>query len=148
MSGQEATGYAGDVSVRAAWDSLAQQPEATLVDVRSKAEWIFVGIPVLSAVGKAPLLVEWNDFASGQLVPDFIGRLTQALAEQNVGKDAPLFFLCRSGNRSRSAAIAATNVGYAQCFNLEHGFEGNLDSARHRGTAAGWKAEGLPWEQS
>ncbi|MCP4385841.1 MAG: rhodanese-like domain-containing protein [Hyphomicrobiales bacterium] len=148
MSGTTARDYAGDVSVKAAWDSLARLPKSVLIDVRSKAEWIFVGIPVLASIGKSPLLLEWNDFASGQTVPDFVGRLSQNLADHDIGKDASLFFLCRSGNRSRSAAVAATAAGYAPCFNLEHGFEGQLDPDGHRGTAGSWKAEGLPWEQS
>ncbi|WP_421725227.1 rhodanese-like domain-containing protein [Bauldia sp.] len=148
MSGSEGSAYAGDVSVRIAWDALATQPTAVLVDVRSKAEWVLVGVPVLSSIGKAPVLVAWNDFGTGQVIPDFIDRLSAALNERGVGQDASLFFLCRSGNRSRHAAIAATVAGYAECFNLEHGFEGHLDSTQHRGTPGSWKAEGLPWEQS
>ena len=54
MSEIPAAGYAGDVSVKAAWDDLGQSPEATLVDVRTKAEWAYVGIPVLTSLGKAP----------------------------------------------------------------------------------------------
>jgi rhodanese-related sulfurtransferase len=62
--------------------------------------------------------------------------------------DAPLYFICRSGNRSRQAAMLATEVGYSRAFNVEYGFEGRLGSDRHRGTAGSWKAEGLPWVQS
>ena len=144
VSGQ----YAGDVTAKDAWEGLAGSPEPVLVDVRNKAEWAFVGVPVVSSIGKKTILVEWDDFAAGAAVPDFVGRLTAALAEHGVADDAPLYFICRSGNRSRLAAIAATGAGFRQCFNVEFGFEGRLDSEGHRNTAGGWKADGLPWVQS
>ncbi len=140
--------YAGDVSARAAWDDLAKSAEATLVDVRTRAEWTYVGVPVLSALGKAPLLVEWDDFASGDVVPDFVGRLEAELDRRGVAADAPLYFICRSGNRSRQAAILATEAGHGRAYNIEFGFEGRLSPERHRATPGSWKAEGLPWVQS
>jgi rhodanese-related sulfurtransferase len=148
MSQDKAGQYAGDVSAREAWEALARSSGAALVDVRSKAEWVYVGVPVVSSVGKKTLLVEWDDFTTGTLVPDFVGRLKAALAEQGLADDAPLYFICRSGNRSRNAALAATAAGYPQCFNIEFGFEGRLDTERHRNTPGSWKAEGLPWVQS
>jgi rhodanese-related sulfurtransferase len=145
---QDTGQYAGDVSARNAWDALSQSPDAALIDVRSKAEWTYVGVPVLSSVGKKTILVEWDDFTTGALVPDFVGRLKSALAEHGIADDAPLYFICRSGNRSRNAALAATATGHPQCFNIEFGFEGRLDPERHRNTPGSWKAEGLPWVQS
>lgn len=140
--------YSGDISAANAWEGLRKTDSATLVDVRSRAEWAFVGVPVLSSINKKTVLVEWNDFATGAIVPNFVERLETALADAGVVGDAPLYFICRSGARSRNAAIAATAAGHAQCFNVEHGFEGPLDAENHRNTAGSWKAEGLPWEQS
>ena len=148
MSENPAAGYAGDVSAKAAWDGLTQSPAATLVDVRTRAEWAYVGIPVLTPIGKSPVLLEWDQFPSGELVPDFIGRLRSELDQRDVPLDAPLYFICRSGNRSRQAAMLATEAGYRRAFNVEYGFEGRLGPERHRGTAGSWKAEGLPWVQS
>jgi rhodanese-related sulfurtransferase len=148
MSPDPAGAYAGDISAKDAWQALNESDTAALIDVRSRAEWAFVGVPVLASIGKNALLVEWNDFATGTTVPDFVGRLQAALADNAVAADAPLYFICRSGNRSRNAAIAATAAGHPQCFNITHGFEGNLDAERHRNTPGSWKAEGLPWEQS
>ena len=148
MSENAASGYAGDVSAKATWDGLAQSAAATLVDVRTRAEWAYVGTPVLTSLGKAPVLVEWDEFPSGALVADFIGRLKEELDKRGVAKDAPLYFICRSGNRSRQAAMLATEAGYVSAYNVEYGFEGRLGPDRHRGTAGSWKAEGLPWVQS
>ncbi len=144
----ETESYGGDVSAVDAWRDLQTTADATLIDVRTAAEWAFVGLPTLTAIGKAPLLVAWDEFPSGARVPDFAGRLRAALAEAEIGPDAPLYFLCRSGARSRSAAIIATAVGYRRAYNIEQGFEGALDANRHRATSGSWKAEGLPWVQS
>jgi len=62
-------------------------------------------------------------------------------------RDAAILFLCRSGARSRAAAIAMTELGFARCYNIAGGFEGDLDGERHRGVG-GWKAAGLPWRQN
>ena len=140
--------YAGDVSAKDAWSALSSSPDAVLVDVRTAAEWAYVGVPSLGSIGKSTILVEWDEFPSGQLVPDFIGRLKAALDKQGVGADAPVYFICRSGNRSRHAAIAATAAGYSRSYNVANGFEGRLSPDRHRGTAGSWKAENLPWVQS
>lgn len=148
MSESRAGGYAGDVSAKEAWAGLANDAAATLVDVRSKAEWTYVGVPVLASIGKPTVLIEWDEFPSGQLIPDFIGRLTAELDRLGVGRDAPVYFICRSGNRSRHAAVAATAAGYGNAFNVDLGFEGRLDADRHRGTKGSWKEEGLPWAQS
>lgn len=145
---QTNSAYAGDIDAKDAWSALSTTREAVLIDVRTAAEWAYVGLPSLAGIGKAPLLVAWDEFPSGQLVPDFIGRLKAELAKQGIGQDAPLYFLCRSGNRSRHAAIAATTAGYGRAYNITLGFEGRLDGDRHRGTAGSWKAENLPWVQS
>ena len=108
MSSTTPSDYAGDVSVLSAWDALQSDAAATLVDVRTEAEWVYVGVPDLTDLGKSPALVAWDEFPSGSLVPDFSGRLVGELERRNIGKDAPLYFICRSGNRSRKAAIAAT----------------------------------------
>jgi rhodanese-related sulfurtransferase len=133
--------YAGDLSVAEAWALLEKEPAARLVDVRTQAEWNFVGLPDLSPLGREAELVEWQMFPTMQVNPDFV--------EQAGGdKDAPVLFLCRSGARSRNAAIALTRAGYTRAYNIAGGFEGDLDGERHRGNRNGWKAAGLPWKQT
>jgi len=137
--------YAGDLSVQDVWSLLQSNPRAQLFDVRTQPEWNFVGIPDLSGVGREVRLIEWQVFPSMQLNPDFVRDATQVAGGD---KDAPLLFLCRSGARSRSAAIALTQAGYTRAFNVAGGFEGDLDGDRHRGKRNGWKAAGLPWKQT
>ncbi len=140
--------YAGDVDVETAYQAVASNPDAVLVDVRTRAEWTFVGVPDLRAVGKDVLTVEWQGFPAGTAVPDFVETLSGELARRGLDKAAPIYFLCRSGARSMSAAIAMTSAGYSPCYNIAQGFEGPMGPDGHRGSVAGWKAKGLPWVQS
>jgi rhodanese-related sulfurtransferase len=135
--------YAGEISVTQAFDLLRENREAVLIDVRTAPEWEFVGRPELSEAGKTPLLLEWQSWPGGQPNPRFVDQVGEA----GVPKDAPILLLCRSGVRSKAAAIALTSAGYGQCYNVTDGFEGPKDAGGHRGTAAGWKAAGLPWVQ-
>jgi rhodanese-related sulfurtransferase len=136
--------YAGDISPRQAWDMLKSDPKAVLVDVRTPPEWAYVGQPDLATVGKQPINLQWQVFPAMNVNPDF----AKTLKAQGVAPDSKLLFLCRSGVRSLAAAQLMAAEGFAQSYNIAGGFEGPHDSHRHRGTTAGWKAEGLPWFQS
>ncbi len=126
-----------------AWDALLADPDAQLVDVRTDAEWQYVGLPDLRRAGKQAVLVSWQYFPSGNVNPDFVDELR----DSGLTPDQKLYFICRSGVRSLAAAQAAEAAGFGTCFNVAHGFEGNPDGQGHRGTVSGWKADGLPWRQ-
>ncbi|MFZ5915257.1 MAG: rhodanese-like domain-containing protein [Pseudomonadota bacterium] len=140
-------GYAGDIDPRRAWRLLTEDPGAVLVDVRTSAEWNFVGLPDLAEAGKQPVTIEWQSLPAMARNPDFDARLKAALAQAQAGPETPVVFICRSGARSRDAAISCTRQGFNRCYNLAGGFEGDLDEARHRGQRNGWKFAGLPWRQ-
>lgn len=136
--------YAGDIGPQQAWDLLTENPDAVLVDVRTEAEWKFVGVPDTSSIAKPTLLVEWVD-GTGARNTEFLDQLRSALSDRPA--DAPVLFLCRSGQRSAHAADAANAAGIAPAYNISDGFEGPLDELGHRG-GSGWRAHGLPWRQS
>ena len=136
-----------DVQVQDAWARLKEDAGSVLVDVRTRAEWAYVGLPDLSSIGKQPVLIEWQTFPDSRVDPGFAERLTKILDEAGVDRQSELFFICRSGARSKAAAQAMTAAGFAACRNVADGFEGPLDTDRHRGRTAGWKAAGLPWAQ-
>lgn len=140
MSQQE---YAGDVNARKAWDLLREDPKAVLIDVRTKPECRYVGHPDLKSIGKEAMFVEW------QIYPDLKlnERFGDEVGASSVAKDATVLLLCRSGVRSKAAAIALTKLGYGRCLNISGGFEGPKDRDGHRGRDDGWKAAGLPWQQ-
>ncbi len=136
-----------DVPVEETWARLKQDAGAVLVDVRTRAEWTFVGVPDLSTLNKRVLTVEWQTFPDNRVDPEFVEKLSGLLEGAGVSKDAELFFVCRSGARSHAAAAAMAGAGYMRCRNVADGFEGPLDASQKRGQVAGWKAAGLPWRQ-
>ena len=148
MSGQDDEKAVDDVDVETTWQGLVSRPKSQLIDVRTRAEWTYVGLPDLGSIGKRPVLVEWQTFPDQAVDPRFIERLAGELKALGVEKDDDLFFICRSGGRSLAAAKAMAELGYRACHNVAGGFEGPLDDDRHRGSVSGWKAAGLPWLQS
>ncbi|MFH5925293.1 rhodanese-like domain-containing protein [Roseomonas xinghualingensis] len=132
-----------DISPRESYEALKSDPDAILVDVRTDAEWNFVGIPDLSEAGKRPVLIPWQLYPSMQVNGAFIEHLHRAGATPL----SKLHFLCRSGARSLAAAQAAQAAGFPDSYNVADGFEGPVDAEGHRGRVAGWKASDLPWRQ-
>jgi rhodanese-related sulfurtransferase len=138
----ESSNYAGDVAPHDAYAALAAEEDAVLVDVRTTAEWNYVGLPDLSALGKRVVCVEWQRFSDGAVNGDFVEQLRDA----GLPDGAPIYFLCRSGVRSVAAAKAATRAGLEPSYNVLEGFEGPTDEQGHR-AVSGWKNAGLPWRQ-
>ena len=122
-----------------AWAMLSEHPGAVLVDVRTQAEWNFVGMPDLRSIDKQVRFVEWLSFPAGDVNGAFVEQ-----AGNGLDKDTPILLLCRSGARSQAAAVALTEAGFTQAVNVAPGFEGDLDGESHR--HGGWKDE-LPWVQ-
>jgi rhodanese-related sulfurtransferase len=135
------------LSVEETWARLERDRDSVLIDVRTNAEWAFVGVPDLSPIGKRLVQVEWQWFPDNRVNTAFVDQAAAALTAIGANKDSELFFICRSGGRSLSAARAMAGAGYARCRNVADGFEGPLDPERHRGRLGGWKAKGLPWGQ-
>ena len=129
--------YEGALTPNEAHQVLQEVPSAKLVDVRTKAE--------LEWVGRIPgaVEVELLTYPGGRPNPNFLKEL-----EERVDKDAPVMFICRSGGRSHNAALMAQQAGYAECYNVLEGFEGDKDGSGHRNTKGGWRLAGLPWQQS
>ena len=134
--------YAGDVTPRQTYAALQDDPSALLVDVRTRAEWTYVGLPDLTGLGRQVLTVEWQSFPDGARNHGFLDRLVEA----GLTEGRPVYFLCRSGVRSAAAAELVTAQGLGPAYNVSDGFEGPHDEHGHR-AVAGWKADGLPWRQ-
>lgn len=130
--------YAGAVTPQEAYALLQQGPSIKLVDVRTNAERDWVGRVAIPEAQHAA--VQWNLYPGGTPNPEFMKQLERVAA-----KDDVLLFLCRSGVRSRHAAKLATEQGYANCFDILEGFEGDKDAEGHRKTVSGWCKAGLPW---
>jgi rhodanese-related sulfurtransferase len=132
-----------NVPPKKVWEALNGDPLAQLCDVRTDAEWTYVGLTDLGAAGKQPVLIPWQVFPQMQVNTRFVAQMKEAGFEP----DQHIYFLCRSGVRSLAAAQAAAAEGYKHVYNIADGFEGPPDGAGHRGKISGWKASGLPWRQ-
>jgi rhodanese-related sulfurtransferase len=130
-----------DATPEEAFEAVSETA-ARLVDVRTRPEWTFTGMPALGE--REVVAIEWQTYPSMQVAADFADRLVAAVPDKSV----PLYFMCRSGARSLAAARLAASLGYQHVFNVMNGFEGPPDQDGHRGTVAGWRAAGLPWTQS
>jgi rhodanese-related sulfurtransferase len=126
----------GELTPREASELLRLAPGAKIVDVRTRAEWDWVG-RVPDAVE-----IEWNQYPGGVRNPHFVAEL-----KRQVDPEALVMFLCRSGVRSIGAATAATEAGFGDCYNILEGFEGDKDANGHRNNIGGWRCAGLPWHQ-
>ena len=135
--------YAGDLNPDEAWKLLSDDQDAVMIDCRTTAEWSYVGFPDLEKIGKQTKFIEWAKFPDGTLNENFINQVKKA----GIKPDTNVLFLCRSGQRSQSAAIAMTANGYTAAYNISEGFEGNQNEASQRGKTEGWKVRGLPWKQ-
>ncbi len=143
MADGKVEGYAGDLNPEETWKILKNEQSAMLIDVRTAAEWNYVGVADLSNIGKEQLTISWVTFPGNQKNENFIAEVEAACPD----KDAKVISICRSGVRSKAAAIAMTALGFAKCYNVSHGFEGDPDTSKHRSMINGWKTDGLPWVQ-
>jgi rhodanese-related sulfurtransferase len=129
--------YAGALMPAEAHEVWRSAEGAALVDVRTRAEWDYVGrIP-------GAVEIELLTYPGNRPNPAFVTEL-----QSKVGKDTPVLFICRSGGRSHNAALIASQAGYRAAYNILEGFEGDRDAQGHRNTTGGWRAAGLPWAQS
>ena len=141
-----ADGFKGHVSPQVVCSELSRNKNSYLVDVRTRPEWVFVGT-IDEDVTEKILFIEWQKFPDMAVNPQFVSELEKAIEGRRDAHNAPMFFLCRSGGRSQSAARAATAAGFNNCFNVAGGFEGDKNAAHQRGARNGWKAAGCPWRQ-
>jgi rhodanese-related sulfurtransferase len=83
---------------------------------------------------------------------EFVNKVREVLVKRT-GSDQGLesiaiLAICRSGKRSQAAAEELVRQGFNNLYNIEDGFEGDLDNNKHRNTVNGWRVASLPWEQS
>lgn len=131
--------YKGDLLPKEVYERMQASDNSVLIDVRTDAEWAFVGIPAVDGL----MRVSWQSFPTMERNGEFVAQV----ADAGVPKDAEIFLICRSGQRSAAAAAALTQAGFENCYNVAEGFEGDKDASGHRGSVGGWKHAGLPWIQ-
>jgi rhodanese-related sulfurtransferase len=135
-----------EISPQQAWEILEEEPQAVLLDVRTSMEYEYVGHPLNA------LHIPWMDAPDWNIDTEFVNKVRQALAKR-IGPEQELesiaiLAICRSGKRSQAAAEELARQGFENLYNIEDGFEGDLDNNKRRNTINGWRVADLPWEQS
>ena len=141
----------GDVQIESipvdeTWARLKRDADAVLIDVRTIAEWAYVGLPDLSSINKQPVLVEWQSFPDDRLNAAFVDRVAERSFPSAQSRQRAAFHLSL-GRPEPQGCASDGGGGLCRCRNVADGFEGPLDADRRRGRLAGWKARGLPWVQ-
>jgi len=133
------------ISPKQAYELVLNDPRAVLIDVRSSMEYLFVGHPV------GAIHIAWIDEPDWVVNPHFATQVRQVMlggiSHSDLVHDVPVVLICRSGKRSLEAGEALVKAGMSAVFNVEEGFEGELDAKHHRSSSGGWRFHGLPWEQ-
>ncbi|MGF1649243.1 MAG: rhodanese-like domain-containing protein [Hyphomicrobiaceae bacterium] len=137
---------------REAYNALQADPKILFIDVRTRAEFSFVGhpmqitrnIPHRELADSYDLDPKRKQYKVEPNV-DYPLALERLLAEHGRSKTDPIFVICRSGDRSRMAADFMADLGYTQVYNVIDGVEGDKDKATGHRTVNGWKNSGLPW---
>ncbi len=132
------------ISAKQAWDICQQNPRALLIDIRSSMEYLFVGHP------EGAVHVPWIDEPDWVVNPNFVTDVRKLMLGGVIEGDhssAPVILICRSGKRSKEAGQALVEAGIPNVYNIDEGFEGDLDEHHHRSTIGGWRFHGLPWQQ-
>lgn len=134
-----------DISPKAAYAHLQENPRSILIDIRSAMEYLFVGHPT------GAVHIAWIDEPDWEINPDFVPEIQGLLQHRFKGvdphNDATVILICRSGKRSKEAGAALLEAGFQNVMHIDEGFEGERDDNHHRGTIGGWRFHGLPWEQ-
>jgi len=133
------------ISCQEAYEIISSEPRAMLVDVRSSMEFLFVGHPT------GAINIPWIDEPDWVVNPDFVTEIRRLLLggaiEHGEVHSAPIILICRSGKRTLEAGELLVKEGFTAVYNVDEGFEGELDEHHHRSSIGGWRFHGLPWEQ-
>lgn len=137
-------------------DALARVsgPEAAktlFIDVRTPQEAMFVGMASVVDANipymVMPELPEWDAKKNVyKLVPNsgFLTAVVTKLEAKGLGKNDTVILMCRSGDRSATAANLLAKAGFTQVYSVLEGFEGDMSKDGRR-AVNGWKNDGLPW---
>ena len=131
------------INSRQCFEKLSKVPDSHLVDVRTKPEWLFVGLPDLQSLQKKTVCVSWHVYPSMEINVNFESEIL----ESGINKQDTVFLICRSGQRSSDAAKFLASRGFINCCNVVDGFEGETGTDHQRSTVNGWKYSKLPWKQ-
>jgi len=144
------------VTAKEAYGLYTHNKEKVLfVDVRTRAEVNFLGMPTL-ADANIPYMEmnEWyawdekkNEFKM-DVNSNFAEAIVGRLAQKGLTKTDQIVLMCRSGSRSAKAANLLADLGYTKVYTIIDGYEGDTAKdgpSKGQRTINGWRNASLPW---
>lgn len=126
--------------------------KAIIIDVRTPEEFVFVGNAGIAP--NIPIQVWKGEFGrkNGHPEPKMTenGNFVKEV-KSRFKTDDTIILLCRSGQRSATAANAMAKEGFNKVYSVVDGFEGDkAKDGPNKGkrTVNGWKNAGNPWTYS
>ena len=96
------------------FNKLSEISNSYLIDIRTKPEWEFIGVPDLSSLNKKTIFISWHMYPEMKINSLFENQIT----ESNIKKNDNIFLIFRSGNRSFNAAEFLTSRDFTNCINV------------------------------
>jgi rhodanese-related sulfurtransferase len=131
------------------------EAETLFLDVRTRAEVAFLGMPTIADANLPYLLAgDWSEWDEGKknfkhaANSGFLPAVEDLLAKKGLTKESKIVVMCRSGSRSAKAANLLAQAGYKNVYTVTDGYEGDTaKEGEHKGERVvnGWKNSGLPW---
>ena len=136
----------------------ATKEKLLFVDVRTRAEVNFLGIPTVADANipymEMDNMYSWDEKKGVfKLEPNsgFMTEIEQRLKQKGLDSNAKIIVMCRSGDRSAKAADLLAKSGYKNVYSVVDGSEGDVAKEGDRkGQRAvnGWRNANLPWTYS
>jgi rhodanese-related sulfurtransferase len=141
-----------DVYPSYAYEMALNNANTYIVDVRTDAEWRWVGHPGVNLMGEGAGLddkvfnISFKIFKKNNFIrnPSFVSDIKEIFQDK---ANVTLITMCKAGSRSKDAAAALETAGYNSVYNMVTGFEGEKDAYGYQ-TVNGWKVDGLPYKIS
>lgn len=137
---------------------MATKEKVLFLDVRTRAEVNFLGIPTVADANipymEIDSLYSWDEKKGVfKLEPNsgFMTEVQQRIKQKGMDTNSKIIVMCRSGDRSAKAADLLAKSGYKNVYSVVDGYEGDLaKEGAHKGQRAvnGWRNANLPWTYS
>jgi rhodanese-related sulfurtransferase len=135
---------------------MKEDDSVILVDVRTPAEWQFVGFTPMAQIMIPSVTFDFSKERKGDfndkkgryassVNSDFVAQFEEKLFDLDADKNTPFVIMCRSGaTRAQPAAKMLDQYGYKNVYIMTDGFEGGkTKKGEHQGfrLKAGWKVD-------
>jgi rhodanese-related sulfurtransferase len=137
---------------------LASKEKLLFLDVRTRAEVNFLGMPTVADANVPYMEIDsmysWDEKKGVfKLEPNsgFVTEVQDRLQQKGLDQNAKIIVMCRSGDRSAKAVDLLAKIGFKNIYSVVDGYEGDVaKDGDHKGQRVvnGWRNSNLPWTYS